>query len=732
MPKKLTFLVFTIVLALVAMGAVAAADQPDLQIANDTSSPVGNDVYNTDATSQTFTQNVVNYDPAIYDLTLQNDGDATDNIVVQGTASSSGWTVQYFDNLNNDITSQVTGLGWAVSLAPGASQNFRALVSAGPNVAIGATNDLLVTATSGNDNTKQDVVKATTTYTAGLHDSNIGGIALNGNDDSYTSALALPFTFNFYGTDYNNIYINNNGYVFFSYPSSWWSLNIPAGSAFISAFVGDVDTEPAASGKVHYDANSQRAVITWDRVGYFYHNTNLLNTFQVILTSDGQIGYSYGDLQWGTPIFAFNRGDVAGTYVLQYPSNVDYQTYWFNNMGQPANPVLGITKTADRNPANYNVGEDVVFTIYTQNTGTSTATGVVVTDTIPAGFSIVNAAGGTVSGNSITWNIGNLIAGADNTILLTLRVLDGYQGQTLTNSVSAGCYQTGIVTNTSSIYVNNAPLSITKITDKAQPNVGETVTYTINVTTGVETDTATGVVVTDTLPAGLTFVNASNGGVWDANTRTVTWNVGNLASGNQFIATVTAEVTSEAAAKTLVNTATVDSNQIMNPLSTTASIYVPSADLVLTKTVDNAKPTVKDTVIYTLIVNNQGPDTSVNVTVFDKLPGGLTYVSHTANYGTYDLETGLWKIGNLPSGASAVLTITSVVDKSGQIINEADVSSETWDPTLGDNIADAVMDVQAQPVQAKTVAMQKTGAPFVGILLAFFMLLAGMVLPKRK
>lgn len=108
MPKKLTFLVFTIVLALVAMGAVAAADQPDLQIANDTSSPVGNDVYNTDATSQTFTQNVVNYDPAIYDLTLQNDGDATDNIVVQGTASSSGWTVQYFDNLNNDITSQVT------------------------------------------------------------------------------------------------------------------------------------------------------------------------------------------------------------------------------------------------------------------------------------------------------------------------------------------------------------------------------------------------------------------------------------------------------------------------------------------------------------------------------------------------------------------------------------------------------------------------------------------------
>jgi uncharacterized repeat protein (TIGR01451 family) len=242
------------------------------------------------------------------------------------------------------------------------------------------------------------------------------------------------------------------------------------------------------------------------------------------------------------------------------------------------------------------------------------------------------------------------------------------------------------------------------------------------------------VIVTDTLPAGLTFVSASNGGVWDANTRTITWNVGNLANVSQFTATVTAEVTSEAAAKTLVNTATADSDQIVDPISTTASIYVPSADVVLTKTVDNAKPNVKDTVIYTLIVNNNGPDTSVNVTVFDKLPGGLTYVSHTANYGTYDLETGLWKIGNLPNGESAVLTITAVVDGSGQIINVADVSSETWDPNLYGTVASVTMDVQAEPVpvSGKTVEMQKTGAPIFGLLLAFFMVLAGMVLPKRK
>jgi uncharacterized repeat protein (TIGR01451 family) len=735
MQKRLTFLTFTLVLVLAAMGAAAAADQPDLQIANDTSAPVGNNVYNTDASSQSITQDVNNYNPTVYDLTLQNDGDATDNILVQGTATSDGWTIQYFDDLNNDITSQVTGPGWVVSLTPGAIQNFRAQISAGPGVAIGATKDILVTATSGNDNTKQDVVKATTRYTAGLHDPNIGGIILDGNDDNYVGPITLPFTFNFYGTNYNTIYINNNGHVDFG--NNLWMIYPPIPYpvyAFVTPFYGDIDTRPAASGKVHYDATSQRVVITWDRVGYWPSGTSSLNTFQVILTSDGLIGYSYGDMQWGTPRFGFNQGDGA-QYVLQYPGDVDYQTYWFSNFGQPSNPELGITKYPDRNPANYNVGEDVVFTIYTQNVGTGTANNVVVTDTIPAGFSVVDAAGGTVDGNTITWNIGNLLAGGDNTIQLTLRVLDGYQGQTLTNSVSAGCYQTGIVTNTSSIYVNRAALEIFKTTDRnpATYNVGENVVYTITVD-NEGPDAATNVVITDTLPEGLTFVSATNGGIWDANTRTITWNIGNMDNVEQFTATVTASVTGEAAAKTLENTATVDADQLSNPLTATASIYVPSADLVLTKTVDKATPTVKDTVVFTLIVNNNGPDTAVNVTVNDKLPAGLTYVSHVANFGTYDPNSGLWTISSLPNGASAVLTITAVVEESGQIVNQANVTALTWDPNLEGNTVSAAMDVQAEPVpvHGKTVDMEKTGAPIGALLVAFFMLLAGMVLPKRK
>jgi uncharacterized repeat protein (TIGR01451 family) len=401
---------------------------------------------------------------------------------------------------------------------------------------------------------------------------------------------------------------------------------------------------------------------------------------------------------------------------------------------------LFVTKTADQ--FSYNVGNTVTYYLTITNFGPSTATNVVVTDTIPAGLSFVSATnGGTESGGVITWIIPILAVNGQFTPSFMATVNAGTQGQNISNTASAYNNENPnpVTSNPANIYINNAPLSITKTTDKAQPNVGETITYTINVTNTSEQESATGVVITDTLPEGLTFVSASDDGVWDANTRTITWNVGNLAPEASFTPTVTATVTSEAAAKTLVNTATARNDQIDNPVSAQTSIYVPSADLVLTKTVDNTKPTVRDTIHFTMIVNNLGPDTAVNVQVADKMPAGLRFVSYTANYGTYDPATGIWNIGNLPKGASAVITITSIVENSGNIINEAKVTSDTYDPNLDGNTATAAINAQ-QPAgpavnaatEERTIGMQKTGTPIAGLILALLAIFSGFLIPKRK
>jgi len=77
--------------------------------------------------------------------------------------------------------------------------------------------------------------------------------------------------------------------------------------------------------------------------------------------------------------------------------------------------------------------------------------------------------------------------------------------------------------------------------------------YTISVT-NFGPSSASGVVVTDTLPAGVTFVSATGGGLNNAGI--VTWALGNL--GNGAVSNVTVTVTAPASGS-LTNVASVSS-----------------------------------------------------------------------------------------------------------------------------------------------------------------------------
>lgn len=89
---------------------------------------------------------------------------------------------------------------------------------------------------------------------------------------------------------------------------------------------------------------------------------------------------------------------------------------------------------------------------------------------------------------------------------------------------------------------------------------------------------------------------------------------------------------------------------------------VLSADLELSKTVDDAAPDVGDQITFTLTVDNAGIGTATGVQVQDILPTGYTFVSAVGN-GTYDENTGLWDIGDVPNGASASIDITVTVEE---------------------------------------------------------------------
>lgn len=141
-----------------------------------------------------------------------------------------------------------------------------------------------------------------------------------GNDDGSIGPIALPFTFNLYCTSYTSCFINNNGNLTFGGGTGAFSAaGFPfTGLPMVAAFWADVDTR--AGNTVQYKVEAHRLIVTWPSVGYFSVQTNLLNTFQIII-SDGMdpgigignnVAFYYGDMQWTTGSASGGSGGFGG------------------------------------------------------------------------------------------------------------------------------------------------------------------------------------------------------------------------------------------------------------------------------------------------------------------------------------------------------------------------------------------------------------------------------------
>ncbi len=104
------------------------------------------------------------------------------------------------------------------------------------------------------------------------------------------------------------------------------------------------------------------------------------------------------------------------------------------------------------------------------------------------------------------------------------------------------------------------------------------------------------------------------------------------------------------------------------------------ADLSVTKTVDNATPSVGQTITYTLTVTNDGPSTTNGVVIAEVLPEGVEFVSAqvTSPAGQcaacgYDPAQGRWTVKHLVLGKTATIEITVRVVAEGEITNRVEV-----------------------------------------------------------
>lgn len=249
--------------------------------------------------------------------------------------------------------------------------------------------------------------------------------------------------------------------------------------------------------------------------------------------------------------------------------------------------------------------------------------------------------------------------------------------------------------------------------------VGNNVTYTLDVSNAAP-DPAPAVVLTDTLPTGLTFVsatpsNAPIGSCLQA-AGTVTCNLGVLSAWGSVSVTIVVTTTG-AVISPMSNTASVSATgNDINPAdnSATASTVVTGtlADLALTKS-DAPDPINlgAGNVTYTLTVTNNGPGAANNVVVTDTLPGSATFVSATPSQGACPAPAGgvlTCNLGAINNGLNATITVVATPTATGTLTNTASATANETDPNTANNtniIATTTVNASAD------LSVTKTDAP---------------------
>ena len=334
-------------------------------------------------------------------------------------------------------------------------------------------------------------------------------------------------------------------------------------------------------------------------------------------------------------------------------------------------PVVNLTVVKSADVSVVDVNGEVVFTVNVTNNGPSNATGVRITDVVPAGFEFVgsNATGYDSATGLLTVPL--IEAGESYVFTITLKaIVDG----NLTNVVNVTSNENSTAKggNVSVKVMPVVDLTVVKSADVSVVDVNGEVVFTVNVTNNGPSN-ATGVRITDVVPAGFEFVG-SNATGYDSATGLLT--VPLIEAGESYVFTITLKAIVDG---NLTNVVNVTSNENSTAKGGNVSVKViPVVNLTVVKMVNTDDALVGDNVTFTIIVTNNGPSNATNVTVSDILDtNGFELVS--GNLTTI--------IPVLESGKSEVITIVVKTNKTGTFVNSVEVTCDQNDTVKTSNVS---------------------------------------------
>lgn len=368
------------------------------------------------------------------------------------------------------------------------------------------------------------------------------------------------------------------------------------------------------------------------------------------------------------------------------------------------------------------LGQSTVYTVTVTNAGPSFATNVQLVDTFPSGsptatfsyqggLTISPPGVGTCSeppidatSGVITCSFPGLANASSAVVTYTKRaesIASGVSGTTFNHAVvSAAEPETQPNNNQTTHATTSRRTADLQIVKTAPPSFtpGVAFAWTLTVTNHGPNDSV-GAIVTDTLPAGVTFQGASPGCTFA--TGTVTCTLGALATGASTALTINVLPASPwAGANPLENTAavaTVNEVDPVDPNNVSTVPTTPGGPLVDLSLVKNGPATVLSggSITWQITIANAGPSAADGATWVDTLPAGVTGVTAfcTADGGAIcgpvDVTGGSvnGSMNAFPAGSTALITLQGIAPSTGPLENTATVSPPPGgvDPNPGNN-----------------------------------------------
>lgn len=395
--------------------------------------------------------------------------------------------------------------------------------------------------------------------------------------------------------------------------------------------------------------------------------------FNKTLKSDfkGQVSNILKNLKPGR--YKISAIHFEDTYY-KYIANVTYFSVF---------PKADLQLNKSSNLINANYGDIVIWTLKITNNGPNVGTGIRLKDLIPDGLIILSCDDENYNKKTGILNIDSLNMGESK--IINIKTLVNKTGTFINEaSVSGNEYDWDLKNNNDSAGINvnpSADLAVEILVNDTNPKFNSLVKWTLRVTNNGP-DEATGVVVCDLLSKDLIYLSST--GNYDV--KSGLWNIGTLEMGKSVSIDIVTLVnkTGKIANDANVSGKEYDWNLSNNYDNQSIDVEV-CADLAIEKLVNDTNPKFNSLVEWTLRVTNNGPDTATGVVVCDILPEGLISIDKSFN--------GRWNVGKLINNQTKELTIICLVNKTGKLVNIADIAGNEYDCNLTNNIVNKSIEV---------------------------------------